>query len=68
MVKLAEHGLKLNVCKCMIQTNVQTRLTSFISDGVEMPIIAAVGFPVLGTMLTLKGHSSAELEFRMGAA
>ena len=67
--RLAAHGLKLNVDKCQIQTNRRTTLTAFSFDGVDMPIVdASVGFQVLGTVLTLKGRTSAEINKRIKAA
>ena len=67
---LAEHGLNLNVDKCLIQTSSVTAPKKPIEiDGQCIPMVQATeGFKVLGTQFTLQGRTSAEIRSRMGAA
>jgi hypothetical protein len=68
-VKLAEHGLKLNIDKCMIQTNASTSLKALRVNGELMPLVLPCqGFPVLGTNFTLHGRTSREIQLRISAA
>ena len=68
-LKLAEHGLKLNIDKCMIQTNASTSLKALRVNGELMPLVLPCqGFPVLGTNFTLHGRTSREIQLRISAA
>ena len=64
---LAEHGLKLNADKCMVQSNTTSTGSILVGD-VEIPIVSAdVGFKILGTKFTLTGRTSVELKERIAA-
>ena len=67
---LAEHGLNLNIDKCLVQTSrADVRIQSIQVDGQQIPMVSASeGFKVLGTQWTLHGRTSAELRARMAAA
>ena len=67
---LAEHGLNLNVGKCMVQTTCTgAQPNSLTINGQQIPVVSATaGFKVLGTQYTLQGKCSAELKCRMSAA
>jgi hypothetical protein len=67
---LEHHGLKLNMDKCVVQTNQRDAATKPIAaDGEEIPMVdPSVGFKVLGTTFTLAGRTSVELRSRIGAA
>ena len=67
---LEEHGLALNLEKCKVQTNKpRTRLKPLaIGSGLIPMVRASDGFPVLGTIFTLIGRTSAELCARASAA
>ena len=69
-VALAEHGLNLNMDKCVVQTNRPgARVEPIKIDGHTIPMVCAtVGFKVLGTQFTLLQRCSAELTARMSAA
>eukprot|EP00973_Karenia_brevis_P004165 571263-Karenia_brevis.AAC.1 len=64
---LAQHGLSLNVDKCLVQsTRNDTR--SLNIEGQLVPVVSASdGFKVLGTQFTLHGRSSKELQARIAA-
>ena len=65
---LAEHGLNLNMDKCLVQsTRPGAHLRPFIVDGIPM-VEATKGFKILGTQFTLEGRCSAEVKHRMAAA
>ena len=67
---LAEHGLNLNMDKCVIQTSrTDAQLQPLDVDGQMIPMVSAtVGFKILGTQWTLQGRTSAELHDRIAAA
>ena len=67
---LAEHGLNLNIDKCVVQTSSSTAtLKPMEIDGQCIPMVqASEGFKVLGTQFTLQGRTSAEFRSRIGAA
>ena len=67
---LAEHGLNLNMDKCMVQTNRPgARVSTINIDGQPIPMVdASVGFRVLRTQFTLLGRCSAEGRSRISAA
>ena len=63
------HGLNLNLDKCIIQTNVNTRSLTLAVGTESIPITpAAVGFKALGTQFTLSGRTSVEVKARIRAA
>ena len=65
---LALHGLNLNLDKCCIETNVDYENACLIVEGVCVPIVdPSEGFKILGTKLTLKGRTSAEVRSRINA-
>jgi hypothetical protein len=67
---LAEHGLNLNIDKCVIQTsNAHTRIQAIEVDGQFIPMVSSSeGFKVLGTKFTLQGRCAAEVKSRIAAA
>ena len=67
---LAEHGLNLNMDKCLIQTScMDVQLQPLDVDGQMIPMVSATaGFKILGTQWTLQGRTSAELRSRIAAA
>ena len=67
---LAKHGLKLNLKKCMIQTNRQTDPSEPICiEGQDAKVVdATVGFRVLGAQYTLLGRCGAEIRAREAVA
>ena len=67
---LAEHGLNLNMDKCMVQTTCLSAQCSPIDvDGQAIPMVPpSVGFKVLGTKFSLHGRTSAEFKARISAA
>ena len=67
---LAEHGLNLNVDKCLFQTSSATATASPIkTDRQSIPMVSASeGFKVLGTQFTLNGRTSTEVQSCMAAA
>ena len=69
-IALAEHGLNLNMDKCIVQTSrVNARIQPIIIDGEAIPMVgASEGFKVLGVQYTLEGRCSAEIKARMAAA
>jgi len=66
---LAEHGLNLNIDKCLVQTSrLDISLQPLLVDGQPIPMVSASdGFKSLGTQWTLHGRTSAELHARIGA-
>ena len=67
---LEKHGLKLNAGKCQVQTNKPgAKLRPLIVDGSEVPMVrASQGFKVPGTVYTLAGRTSEEVNTRVAAA
>ena len=67
---LGEHGLNLNLDKCLVQTNASdVRPTVIKIDGQGIPMVSPEkGFKVLGTQFTLKGRCATEVRARMAAA
>jgi hypothetical protein len=67
---LAQHGLNLNLEKCLVQsTSDDTRQGYLEVGGQHIPIVSAwEGFKVLGTQFTLLGRTSKELKCRISAA
>ena len=67
---LAEHGLKLNIDKCNVQTTTEhVQHDALDLDGQRIEIVSPMlGFKVLGTQFTLLGKSTTELKSRVGAA
>jgi hypothetical protein len=67
---LAQHGLNMNMGKCMIQTSSCNHSTESVDvDGEVIPVVEATdGFKVLGTQFTLHGRTSVEIKARMTAA
>ena len=67
---LAEHGLNLNVDKCLVQSSCPDVLLQPIEiDGQRIPMVSATaGFKVLGTQFSLQGRCAAEVKSRMSAA
>ena len=68
--ELTQHGLSLNMEKCLVQTNSATAHIAPINvEGQSIPMVTATeGFKVLGTQFTLLGKCSAELRHRISAA
>ena len=65
---LAEYALNLNLVKCCIQTNADLANDCLVVEGVGVPIVnPSEGFQILGTRLTLKGRTSAEVLSRINA-
>ena len=54
---LAEHGLNLNMDKCLVQTSCcNAKIQDIEIDGETIPMVRPTeGFKVLGTQLTLQG-------------
>ena len=69
-VALSEHGLNLNLGKCMVQTNCQQTTAKDITvTGHRIPIVSAeIGFTVLGTQFSVSGRTSAEVRARIKKA
>ena len=67
---LTEHGLKLNLDKCVVQTNrIGVRIAPLSIDWQSLPMVdATIGFKVLGTQYTLLGRCSAEIRSLVSAA
>jgi hypothetical protein len=67
---LAEHGLNLNLDKCLVQTSrANVRIHPIEIDGQCIPMVdSSDGFKVLGTMFTLQGRCSMEVKARIAAA
>ena len=68
--ELAQHGLSLNMDKCVVQANSHRASVMPIDiDGQGIPMVPATeGFKVLGTQFTLLGRCSAEVRRRISAA
>ena len=67
---LQEHGLKLNMDKCKVQTTQSNaKLRDFLIGGERIPMVeASEGFNVLGTQFTLAGRTAKEMKTRIAAA
>eukprot|EP00973_Karenia_brevis_P009077 1228345-Karenia_brevis.AAC.1 len=67
---MGEHGLRLNLDKCVVQTTVErTRPRHVQVDSTQIPIVSSTeGFKILGTIFTLQNRTDAELDHRIEKA
>lgn len=67
---LEEHGLNLNVDKCLVQsTHPDVCMRPIVIDGQHISMVSSTeGFKVVGTQFTLQGRCSAEVKSHMSAA